>query len=217
MRADQEGEDMKMVKSFKLVGQIVLQEGLCFLKTMVEGTRKRVYEDLHAVSFASDDLAKAAGELKYASVLGTFENDSMGDTYMLVHQVTKALKKDENINLALVHGRVHGFEFFPPAEGKKQFGSLTANIEGTFMNLTVFRGVASYLNAKAEYGAGFEASGRNRRDSFEDSEGNLRYSVDVVANRVRITTPALQTDHFQEMLGVAAFIDSDDSEKSEAV
>jgi hypothetical protein len=144
-------------------------------------------------------------------------NNDLSDTFMHVGAVAKAKKTDPNVNICKLVGRVHDYQFFPPSEGKRQFGSLTVNVNGVFVTATAFRGLASYLQAKAEQGCGIEVIGRNRLTEFEDSEGNIRTSVDVVADgtRTKIVAPSNQVDHFAEMESVAMAFDDGSADKAD--
>lgn len=196
----------KLFNRFKLVGEVLGADGLvAIVRTVGFGARGARFEDEHTVVCPSQQLADEIGKHKYATIIGELRNSDNSDTYMLAGMVAKAKKADPNVNLARIVGLTHTYEFFPPSEGKKQFGSLTVNVNGTFITATAFRGTASYLKAKAEFGTTVEVIGRNRLTEFGDNAGNIRHSVDIVADgtRTKVIAASTQTDHFAEMGNVA--------------
>ncbi len=209
----------KQFNRFKLTGEMLGLDGsVGIIRTIGFGARGAKFEDEHTVTFATQELAEEAAKHKYVTVIGKLANDENSDTYMLCGMVAKAKKSDPGVNLARLVGLVHTYEFFPPSEGKRQFGSLTLNIDGAFITTTAFRGLASYLKAKAEYGCTVEVVGRNRLTEFSDSAGNIRHSVDVVADgtRTKIVAPSTQGDHFADMKNVAMAFDDGDGAPAES-
>lgn len=206
---------MQKFNRFKLTGELIGAEGLAaIIRTTGFGARGAKFEDDHTVKFTDETMAKEAAKMKHLTVIGMLANDDNSDTYMKVGAVAKEKKGVPNVNIAKLTGRIHDYQFFPPAEGKRQFGSLTVNVDGTFVTVTAFRGLASYLQAKGEAGAGVEVIGRNRLSEFSDSEGNLRNSVDIVADgtRTKIVAPSNQVDHFAQMAEVAMAFDDGSSD-----
>lgn len=201
---------MQEFNRFKLLGELMGIDKLTgVIRTIGHGARGAKFEDEHVVNFATEQLANLASKCKYLTIIGMLTNNDLSDTFLKAGAITKAAKKDPNVNIAKLVGRVHSYEFFPPSQGKRQFGSLTLNCCGQFVTVTAFRGLASYLNEKATLGTGIEVVGRNRASEFEDSEGNIRASVDIVADgtRTKIVAPSNQRDHFEDMQEVAMAFD----------
>lgn len=200
----------KQFNRFKLTGEVLGVDGAtAIVRTVGFGARGAKFEDEHTVVFPNEAMAEEAAKCKYATIIGKLANSENSDTYMLGGLVAKAKKGDLNVNLARVVGLTHAYEFFPPSEGKRQFGSLTINVNGTFITATAFRGLASYLKAKAEYGTTVEVIGRNRQTEFSDSAGNIRHSVDIVADgtRTKVIAASTQADHFSDMAKLAMAFD----------
>lgn len=157
----------------------------------VRTTKTRVFEDNYPVHAYNDAIAEAMEKLvgKRAQLFGKIEAESGSSDRLLCGHCEKIAKNaGPDLAIAEVVANVQSYEFFPPKQGKKQFGELTLVQGENYIVGKAFKGLAAYLQSEATVGSQVMLKGRLSCSNYQTLDGEDRESVEIMAdsNRTKV-------------------------------
>ena len=206
---DQLNKRGDIMNKFLLAGEVVSIGDEYMVMETVERTPSGDYPDEHDVYFDGEMPVVSVGEK--IQVLGKIGKDPDDPRKLrLTAEVDNVRDYDGalDLNIAKVSGKLHrGFEYFPPAEGKRAFGNLLIVVGNEFY----IRGVVLTASACIEMkrseqfmsGAEIELSGRLQTRPFEInrngvSEERVALEIVVDADKTKVLKKASDYDPFAE-------------------
>lgn len=193
------------MNKFLIAGEIVSTGDEMLVLETVERTPGGDYPDEHDVYFENGVPTVTLGEK--AQILGRVEQDPIDPRKLRLTANASDVRdydKKLDMNIAKVSGKLHrGFEYFPPAEGKRAFGNLLIIVEETFYMRGVILTAPACMKMDREgkftTGAEIEIQGRIQTRPFE-SQGEERIALEIVVDpdKTRVLVEAKDYDPFAE-------------------